>query len=132
MFLSSLPTHSLLFIKYSFPVSSEGVFSSVKWKQSQFKISSRLFCEQTKSLGICLVLVVWQSLWKEGQGGSNEESGAASDEEAEPPGPQPALVSLSEIDLLARRYINLQTGINIIEFQMRTKSNPGNFIITLS
>ena len=67
--------------------------------------------KQTQSLGISLLLAVRQSLWEEGEEGSNEESGAASDDEAEPPGTQPPIVSLSEPGLLARRNINLQTEV---------------------
>ena len=67
--------------------------------------------KQTQSLGISLLLAVRQSLWEEGEEGSNEESGAASDDEAEPPGPQPAIVPLSQPALQPRRDVNLQTEV---------------------
>ena len=52
-----------------------------------------------------------QPLWEEGEEGSDEESGGGDDDEAEPPGPQPALVSLSESALEAGGNINLQTEV---------------------
>ena len=67
--------------------------------------------KQTQSLGISLLLAVRQSLWEEGEEGSNEESGAASDEEAEPPTAEPASVPLRQAGLLGRRNINLQTEV---------------------
>ena len=95
---------------YSFPVlSSLDSFFSVKKHRGTALGFFWAKCQPTKVFSVRHFPLARKSLWEESQHWGDDCREGGHDYEAEPPGPEPALVPLSEASLEARSDIQLET-----------------------